>query len=410
MRQKELQINYHTAPNGLRMVHVSLPRSAVGYMGVTVRVGSRDEDDASLGLAHFVEHTIFKGTRRRSSWHIINRMEAVGGELNAYTTKEETVLYSVFPSGNLARAAELVADLACNSQFPAKELDKEREVVGDEIDSYLDSPSEAVYDDFEDLLFAGSSIGHNILGSRKALEKFDPQVCRNYLARWYVPGNMVVFYAGNVGADTVFAIMERSFASLSGDVPATQRLLPVTVATFDVHKAVDTHQCHTIMGARIGGMSAPDRFANALLTNILGGPGMNSLLNVNLRERNGLVYNVEASTGIFSDCGLLTIYYGCDPDDNDRCRRLVENTVASIAEGAITPRRFEMYKKQYLGQLIVASENLESRVLGIARQTLFHGKASTAVRTIEAIKAVALSELSAAAQSLSPLSKLTFGK
>ncbi len=392
------------------MVHIAMPRSAVGYMGVITRVGSRHEDEATFGLAHFVEHTIFKGTKRRSSWHIINRMEAVGGELNAYTTKEETVLYSVFPSGNLARAAELVADLACNSQFPTRELEKEREVVADEIDSYLDSPSEAVYDDFEDLLFAGSSLGHNILGSRQTLSTFDSQVCRNYLQRWYVPENMIAFYAGNVGADAAFTLMEHAFASLSGSLPTIAMPCPPEVEPFEVHKPLDTHQCHTIMGARIGGMCAPERFANALLNNILGGPGMNSLLNVALRERRGLVYNVEAATGIFSDCGELTGYYGCDPEDNDRCSRLVGETIASVADGAITARRFEMYKKQYLGQLVVASENTESRVLGIARQTLFHGKASTAARTAEAIQAVTLAEIQSAASALLPLSRLTFGK
>ncbi len=391
------------------MVHVHLPRAVVGYMGVIVRVGSRDEDDGVHGLAHFVEHTIFKGTRRRSSWHIINRMEAVGGELNAYTTKEETVVYSVFPSGNLPRAAELIADLTGNSQFPMRELDKEREVVADEIDSYLDSPSEAVFDDYEDLIFSGSSLGHNILGTRRALAHFDSELCRNYLARWYVPGNMLAFYAGNLGADSAFATIEKAFSSLSGPLPVVSRTAPAVLAPFDVHKKIKSHQCHTIVGARIGGFDAPDRFAMALLTNILGGPGMNSLLNVALRERRGLVYNVEASTGIFSDCGSLAIYYGCDPADNALCRRLVEETIASVADGFITPRRLEMAKKQYIGQLIIASENVENRLLAIARQTLLRGSAATPTQTVEAIRAVTPAALSAAAQSLHPLSTITLG-
>jgi len=406
--KQTFKISYHTAPSGLRMVHLHVPGCAVGYCGVAVRVGSRDEGDSHRGLAHFVEHTIFKGTVRRSPWHIINRMETVGGELNAYTTKEETVVYSVFPSGNLPRAAELIADLICNSRFPDRELDKEREVVADEIDSYLDTPSEAVFDDFEDLMFAGSDLGHNILGTREALATFTSATCREYLARWYVPGNMVVFYAGNLSDERVFAALERAFAAVSGAAPMRCNVTPAVLPPFDVHKTIDSHQCHTIVGARVGGIDAPDRYVLALLTNILGGPGMNSLLNVALRERRGLVYSVEASTGIFSDCGSLAVYYGCDPDDNALCRSLVTDTFRSVADGYINVRRLDRAKKQYLGQLIVSSENLENRILGIARQTLFRGHATTADEVIEAIRSVAPSQIASLAAALSRTSCLTF--
>lgn len=406
---KKQTLSYHTAPSGLRMVHLHVPGAAVGYCGVVTRVGSRDEDRAHRGLAHFVEHTIFKGTSRRSPWHIINRMEAVGGELNAYTTKEETVVYSAFPSGNLARAAELIADLVCNSQFPARELDKEREVVADEIDSYLDSPSEAVYDDYEDLLFAGSRLGHNILGTREALSTFDSATCRDYLRRWYVPGNMVAFYAGNQSADRVFAQFDKAFADVAGPTPKAVRRVPEAVAPFSDYHTIESHQCHTVVGARVGGMNSDDKYSQALLTNILGGPGMNSLLNVALRERRGLVYSVEASTGIFSDCGELVVYYGCDPDDNALCLQLVKDTIASVADGYMTPRRLEAAKKQYLGQLIIASENLESRILGIARQVLYLGEATLPAKVIDSIRAVSVGQISSLAASLAPLSALTLG-
>ncbi|MGN1285568.1 MAG: M16 family metallopeptidase, partial [Bradyrhizobium sp.] len=224
----------------------------MGYVGVAVRVGARDEAPDDFGLAHFVEHTIFKGTLRRRAWHIINRMEAVGGELNAYTTKEETVIYSAFPGNNPRRAAELIADLVANSQFPAAELEKEREVVADEIDSYLDTPSEAVYDDFEDLMFAGSSLGHNILGTSQALESFDSDRCRRYLRRWYVPQNMVVFYAGSMSADRVFGVLEQAFAAVEGPKPQRPAQTVPDYHPFEVHKAIDSHQAHTIMGARVG--------------------------------------------------------------------------------------------------------------------------------------------------------------
>ncbi len=409
MRQQLLQIEYKTAANGLRMVHIAMPRAVVGYMGVMVRVGSRDEGENARGLAHFVEHTIFKGTRRRSSWHIINRMEAVGGEINAYTTKEETTVYSVFPSGNLPRAAELIADLVINSQFPERELNKEREVVADEIDSYLDSPADAVFDDFEDLIFSNSAIGHNILGTKEALAGFDSQTCRSYLSKWYVPGNMVAFYAGNLSAERAFSVIEKAFDQLQGDTPQSPRIFPEILPQFNVHKEIESHQCHTIMGSRIGGFDAPERFKVALTTNIIGGPGMNSLLNIALREHRGLVYNVEASTGIFSDCGEFTVYYGCDPSDNALCSRLVTETIIKVADGYITPRRLERAKKQYLGQLVIASENLENRILGATRQTLLRGHAASASKTIEAIRAITTEDIATTAQSLLPLSSLILG-
>lgn len=409
MRLNNQPVSTRVLPNGLTLLHTPAPRSSVGYVGVAVRVGARDEADDDFGLAHFVEHTIFKGTARRRAWHIINRMEAVGGELNAYTTKEETVIYSAFPGNNPARAAELIADLVANSQFPSAELEKEREVVADEIDSYLDTPSEAVYDDFEDMMFEGSPLGHNILGTRKALQNFNSDHCRKYLHRWYVPANMVVFYAGSMSADRAFTIMERAFDIVEGSTPVRSHSIVPQYRQFEVHKPIESHQAHTIMGARVGAIGSPDGDATALLTNILGGPGMNSLLNVALREHRGLVYNVEASTGIFSDCGAIAIYYGCDPDDNDRCAALVRRTIEQVANGLITSRRLEMAKKQYLGQLVVANENLENRVLSNARAQLLLGKVRTAAQAIDQIRAISTADIARIAASLLPLSRLTLG-
>lgn len=391
------------------MVHMATPGAAVAYCGVAVRVGSRDETPDTHGLAHFVEHTVFKGTAKRRAWHIINRMEAVGGELNAFTTKEETVIFSAFPKAALTRAAELIADLITSSQFPGRELEKEREVVADEIDSYLDSPSEAVFDDFEEKIFEGSQLSHNILGTRRALEGFTSETCRQYLHKWYVPTNMVVFYAGPQGPETVFGILEKLFAAVEGPAPEICRIAPPEVTPFREYKEIDSHQCHTIVGARVGSMSSPDRYTVALLTNILGGPGMNSLLNVSLREKNGLVYTVDASTGLFSDSGSLAIYFGCDPADNNRCIQLTFDTIRSVADGYITPRRLEAAKKQYLGQLVIASENIENRIMGIARHCLFHGEIPVHRRMIEAVRAITPGQLAASAASLQ-LSTLTLGK
>ncbi len=407
MRVREPLIAYHTAPNGLRMVCLHRPGTAVGFAGIDVHVGSRDEAISEHGLAHFVEHTIFKGTKRRSSWHIINRMESVGGELNAYTTKEETVVYTAFPGGNPTRAADLVADLAVNSCFPTVQLEKEREVVADEIDSYLDTPSDAVFDDFEDELFAGSDLGHNILGTEESLRTFNSDTCRSYLSRWYTASDMIVFYAGPMRPDRVFSIFEHAFTDLPTEAfPRPQSSVPVN-EPFDIVRPIGSHQSHTIMGARTPGFSDSGRFALGLFTNIIGGPGMNSLLNMELREKRGLVYNVEASTGLFSDCGALTIYYGCDPDDDEMCRRIVTETVERVADGAINARNLERAKKQYLGQMVVGAENMENRILGIARRTLFNGHASTSRDTIEAIRSISAADIAATATAMLPLSRLT---
>ena len=400
--------SYHTLANGLRIVHRQA-RSGVEYCGVAVNVGSRDEAIEHYGLAHFVEHTIFKGTSHRRAWHIINRMEAVGGELNAYTTKEETMLFSIFPSGNLNRAIDLIADLVTSSQFPATELDKEREVVADEINSYLDSPSEAVFDDFEDLMFGGSSLGHNILGTTDTIATFTPEVCRNYLARYYTAPNMVFFYMGSERPSKVFKITEKYFGSLSNQLSPINRVIPSNVVTFDIKRDLGNHQCHTIIGSRIEGMYSEQRYPTALFTNIVGGPGMNSLLNISLRERRGLVYTVEASSAMFTDSGAFAIYFGCDHNDLNRCRRLVINQLDTLASKALTSKQIEAAKKQYLGQLIVASENREQAAITTGRSMLYHNHVASSDEVLDSINAITPEQVRQVAESIAKnISTLSF--
>lgn len=394
---------------GLRLVYRQISESRVGIMGVAVKAGSADDPEGCDGLAHFVEHTIFKGTSKRKSWHIINRMESVGGELNAFTSKEETVVYSIFPANETKRAAELISDLIVNSVFPEKELVKEREVVADEIDSYLDSPSDAVYDDFEDLIFSGSPIGHNILGQRNSLEKFTSQVCIDYLNRNYIRGNIVIFYSGPNSLKEVGKIIEKEFSKVpSGNLSRPSLTYP-QIDNFDRLKIIESHQAHTMIGARVGGIYSPDRFTTALLGNIIGGPGMNSLLNVELRERRGLVYTVEGSTAMYTGGGALCVYFGCDPEDTKKCSNIIYNTIAQISDGYITPKKLEAAKKQYLGQLAISSENRENNILNAARTTLFCGNVPNTAMSIEHIKKIKLDDLKKAAESfLQNACKLTF--
>lgn len=409
MRVRKTPVEVGRLANGIMTVCATLKNSAVGICGVSVRAGSRDETPDSYGLAHFVEHTIFKGTRRRSSSLIINRMEAVGGELNAFTSKDETVVYSAFPGGNLSRAVELIADLVLNSVFPDKELDKEREVVCDEISTYLDSPADAIADDFEDLLFAGTPLGHNILGDKKTLRRLHSADCRAFLDRWYRPDNMVLFYSGPRKPEAVNDVFERYFGAMTGSAPDRGATVFEPRERFDIGRRLPSHQAHCMLGAATAGLDDPARYGVALLSNVLGGPGMNSLLNVDLRERLGLVYNVETAVTLFRELGLFTVYLGCDPDDAARCCDIVRRRIADVAEGYFDRRRLEPAKKQYLGQLVVASENRENSILAAARSLLMRHRVIDPAETVEAIKALTPDDLSLAAKSLSDgLSTLIF--
>ena len=402
----EHEIYYATLPSGLRVVAAKRD-SVVEHCGVAINAGSRDESSDRYGLAHFVEHNIFKGTHRRRAWHILNRMELVGGELNAYTTKEETLLYSTFPAGNLSRAVDLISDLVIDSQFPSAELDRERLVVADEIDSYLDVPSEGIFDDFEELIFAGSSLAHNILGDKESLQRFDSEICRSYLDSFYTPNEMVFFYSGPETPDKVIKIAEKYFASLNRKDKVRDRVNPAVLERFDIVRHIDTHQAHTVLGARVDGMMSDDRYAVALLTNMLGGPGMNSLLNVALRERRGLVYTVDAGTTLMSDTGLFTIYFGCDSEDVNKCVRLVGNVISKLAETPLSARRLEEAKKQYAGQLTVASTNSEQGALSMARSTLYRGYAMSATEVISEINRLTPDDIQRIAATLTSLSRLT---
>lgn len=372
--------------------------------------GSRNERPEHFGLAHFVEHTIFKGTERRRSWHIINRMESVGGELNAFTSEEATTIYSSFPVGNLSRAVELIADLVSRSRFPTPEIDREREVVLDEVASYLDSPAEAIFDDFNELLFAGSGLGHNILGTEKTIHTFTSDTCRSFLDRYYTPGNMVFFYMGPTSPQRVVAVAERYMGHFNHPDPELSRTMPPEVKPFDTLRTLGTHQTHTVVGARIPGMYADKNRAYSLLTNIIGGPCMNSLLNVALRERRGYVYSVDAYTSLFTDCGEFTVYFGCDPEHVKPCRRIIFDTLRRMAESPMKERTLAAAKKQYVGQTIVAAENREQMALSTGRALLFNGHVAPQEDIVERIMSLSAENLRMAAEAFAPerCSILTF--
>lgn len=397
-----------TLSNGLRVVSKQT-QSNVSYIGLAVNAGSRDESKDLEGLAHFLEHTLFKGTRKRRSWQISNRMESIGGDLNAYTSKEETLIYTCSPVGYEERSIELIADLIANSTFPTVEIDKEREVVIEEIYSYKDSPSDSVYDEFEELIYAGSSLAHNILGTPESVQSLRGENCREFLDRFYVPENMVLYCASTLSPVYIERYAQKYFGNLSHPYPTHNRILPPDRESFDLIRDKSNHQANVVKGTRLFGRDDSRRFALYLLNNYLGGASMNSCLNQALREKSGLVYTVESNVSLMSDIGLFTIYYGCDPDNLERCNRLISAELKKISESDISPGRLEKIKKQYCGQLIVSGDHFESRAMSMGKSLLYYDKIIDIAYTADRIMNVSGDEFNEVARMLHPssLSSLT---
>ena len=359
----------HILPNGLRIIHLPSD-SHVAYCGFAINAGARDEKPHEHGLAHFVEHTLFKGTRKRKAWHILNRMENVGGELNAYTSKESTFIYSIFMEKDFGRATELISDLIVNSQFPENELKKEREVILDEIQSYEDSPSELIFDDFDNLLFEGHPLGHHILGNKRSLKSFDTTSGKTFLENFYTSENMVFFSMSRTDFRQVVKIAEKYLTGILSHKLPSARIEPCEIKARVVMKKKKTHLSHVIIGGRAFGMYSENRYPLFLLNNIIGGPGMNNRLNVCLREKHGLVYNVESNVTSYTDTGVFSIYFGTDPKNRERATCLVEKELATLRSNKLTATQLAAAKKQAIGQLGVAGDNKESMFLGLGKSFL----------------------------------------
>lgn len=363
----------HILSNGLKIIYRP-DESAVAYCGIVVNTGSRDEHENQQGMAHFIEHMLFKGTEKRRSGHIINRLENVGGELNAFTSKEETVIYAAVLKEYLERAMELISDIVLHSVFPQKEIDKEVVIIVDEIQSYNDSPSELIYDDFEDLVFNGHTIGHNILGKQELLLKYTTEDALNFVEKQYQPDEMVFFATGNLDFKQLVRWAEKYLLVSKSGETRFERLAPDLYLPVKKIIEKDTHQVHFMLGNRAYHMLHPDRLVLYLLNNILGGPGMNSLLNLSLREKHGLVYNVESNYQPFTDTGVWNVYFGCDPENADKCEQLVYAELQKMREQLIPEKALKKYKLQLLGQMAIASENKESLALNIGKSYMRYGK------------------------------------
>lgn len=363
----------HTLSNGLRIIHAQ-NQSAVAYCGYAIDAGTRDESENEQGMAHFVEHLIFKGTQKRHSWHILNRMEHVGGDLNAYTNKEETVVYSAFLVEHFPRAVELLTDIVFHSTYPQVEIDKEVEVIIDEIQSYEDTPSELIFDDFEELVFPNHPLGRNILGKPELLRQFKSEDALRFTHRYYRPDQMVFFVQGNVDFKRVVRLLEKAVSDIPATITERNRIKPELYIPQNKTIHRDTHQAHVMIGCRSYETHDKKRTALYLLNNILGGPGMNSRLNVALRERSGLVYNVEANLTSYTDTGVFSIYFGTDQEDVSRCIRLVHKELKRLRDKPLSNGQLATAKKQIIGQIGVATDNFENNALNMAKTYLHYDK------------------------------------
>lgn len=364
-------INYHThtLSNGLRIVHKPI-LGDVSYCGFIVNAGTRDESDDEHGMAHFVEHMLFKGTNKRRSYHIVNRMESVGGELNAYTNKEETVIYSAFLEQHFQRAIELLSDLTFNSVFPQPEIDKEVDVIIDEIHSYEDTPSELIYDEFENIVFEGSSIGHNILGDEQTLLTFDTQKTRSFVDRYYTPDNVVFFSLGKTDFKKIVYFAEKYLSFVKPLYKKQTRELPAKISSVSRNEDKDTSQAHVLIGGRSYSLHHSNRSALKLMNNLLGGPGMNSRLNISLREKRGYVYSVDSSVTSYTDTGMMSIYFGCDKQNVNKCIDLVQKELNKLKTEKMTDIQLSKAKKQFIGQLGIINDNHENLALSLGKSFL----------------------------------------
>ena len=387
-----MHCNEYTLPNGLRIIHEPT-LSKVSYCGFAIDAGTRDEAENEQGMAHFVEHLIFKGTEKRKAWHILNRMENVGGDLNAYTNKEETVVYSAFLTEHLERALELLGDIVFHSTFPQHEIEKETEVIIDEIQSYEDTPSELIFDDFEDMIFRNHPLGRNILGKPDLLRSFRTEDVLSFTHRYYQPGNMVFFVQGQYDFKKIIRLAEKYLANLPSVSVDNHRTPPPLYVPEHLVVSKDTHQAHVMIGSR--GYNAYDdkRTALYLLNNVLGGPGMNSRLNVSLRERRGLVYNVESNLTSYTDTGAFCIYFGTDVEDMDTCMKLTYKELKRMRDVKMTSSQLASAKKQLIGQIGVASDNFENNALGMGKTFLHYRKFESPEWVFKRIEAVTAEQL-----------------
>ena len=454
----EMKYNTYTLDNGLRIIHLPSD-SQVVYCGYQINAGTRNEEPGEEGLAHFCEHVTFKGTERRKAWHILNCLESVGGDLNAYTNKEGTVYYSAILKEHIARAVDLLSDIVFHSVYPQAEIDKEVEVICDEIESYNDSPAELIYDEFENILFKGSPLGHNILGTAEQVRAFKTEDALRFTRKLYRPDNAIFFAYGDIDFKKLVKLIQKALGECpkgrelacsadckSAETPTKERIAEETPteeriaegtptgetpteemeagdanhkvqsSKFNVQSKVagqtivmqkNTHQAHVMIGTQAYDVNDDRRMPLYLLNNMLGGPGMNAKLNLALREHNGLVYTVESTMVAYGDTGTWSIYFGCDEHDVKRCLRLVRKELDKFMQKPLSDAQLKAAKKQIKGQIGVACDNRENFALDFGKSFLHYGWEKNVDRLYEQVDEITAAQIQAVAQELFDKDRLT---
>lgn len=362
--------------NGIRVIHTQT-NGDVAHCGLFINAGTRDELPEEHGIAHFIEHCVFKGTSHRKAYHILTRMEDVGGEINAYTAKEETCLYSSFLKQNYNRAIELLCDIAFFSTFPEKEIEKEKTVVMDEIKSYLDSPSEEIYDRFEELVFPKHPLGNDILGTPKHLKKFKPGDLKNFVSRTYNTDQIVFSSVGNISIRKLTAMLEKTLGMIPANEREFVRSAPPAYHAVQESRKRRTNQSHLLIGTRAYSIKDPRRTGLILLNNLLGGPGMSSRLNLSIREKYGFTYNIDSSYALYSDTGLWSVYMGTENVWIERCKDLLMKELKKLRTELLGTVQLHKAKQQLIGQIAIAQESNASLMLGFAKTFLLFDRVET---------------------------------
>ena len=427
-----MKYNTYTLDNGLRIIHLPSD-SKVVYCGYQINAGTRNEEPGEEGLAHFCEHVTFKGTERRKAWHILNCLESVGGDLNAYTNKEGTVYYSAILKEHIARAVDLLTDIVFHSVYPQAEIDKEVEVICDEIESYNDSPAELIYDEFENIIFKGSPLGHNILGTAEQVRSFKTEDALRFTRKLYRPDNAIFFAYGDIDFKKLVRLLKKSFLSEERRVkseettfgdrrerqfnsPEAQAQFNIQHSTFNTQHSFEgqtivmqknTHQAHVMIGTHAYDVNDSRRMPLYLLNNMLGGPGMNAKLNLALREHNGLVYTVESTMAAYGDTGIWSIYFGCDEHDVKRCLRLVRKELDKFMLKPLSEVQLKAAKKQIKGQIGVACDNRENFALDFGKSFLHYGWEKNVDRLYKQVDEITAEQIQAVAQELFDKDRLT---
>lgn len=395
----------HNFPNGLRLIHEQ-HTSGVAHFGILINAGTRDETADIMGMAHFIEHMLFKGTKKRRSLQIINRLEEVGGELNAYTTKDKTCVYASFTAEYIDRAVDLLTDVVFNSVFPEKEMEKEKKVILEEIDMYADNPEECIHDEFQELLFKDHPLGYNILGTPQTVNSFTQKEINKFISDNYLPGNIVFSYVGPTPFDKVAKLCEKYTSVIKGNPGISGRKKFTTVSNFTTIKKAEHAQCYCTMGSLAYHNTHPLRYPMGVLNNLLGGPGLNSRLNLAVREKYGYAYQIDSSYSAYEDTGYFSIYFGTDAKYLNKTLKVVEKELKRLREEELTEKALFKYKKQMAGQLLLGEENKSALMLVLGKNLLDYNKCETLDEVIQKVMAVTPEQVSQAANEVLAEDKL----